>query len=109
MGRVSTDLYLTAAQRVQLENCVREHNFVRLDEMGPKLAALGIHMPRSTLHRYVKRLRGTTIGLQAKSATVVIVVDLRTGQQTTLFTRLDAADIARDVAASITVAESPTS
>lgn len=44
-------------ERIAIDRCIREHRYLGLDDMALDLAAQGIKVNRSSLHRYMLKLR----------------------------------------------------
>ena len=87
MSRISSILKLSPEQNAAVDVCVRRFRYVDLQGMLAELETQGIGLAKSTLHRYVVKLRDRD-GMHAGSAddVVVVIVERSTGQTTTLTT-----------------------
>lgn len=87
MSAYSSIYDLSAKQQMGLDTLIRSHNYAHIRELlEAAKATLDLDLARSTLHRYVLRLKERDrllIGSRPEGSTV-IVVDHETGQITRL-------------------------
>ena len=87
MGRASNVAYLKPEQRAIVDGCVRRHLYVDTAAMVLELASHGITLSKSGLNRYASKLRdGDALHAGTPDATVVKIVDRKTGSVTSLTT-----------------------
>ena len=68
-------------ERIAIDRCIREHRYMGLDDMVSALAAQGVSVNRSSLHRYMLNLREKDANLASpEEGTIVTIVERSTGQ-----------------------------
>jgi hypothetical protein len=68
-------------ERMAIDRCIREHRYMGLDDMVFDLAAQGITVNRSSLHRYMLKLRDRDSTLAApEEGTIVTIIERSTGE-----------------------------
>lgn len=98
MGHLSSFLYLSPEQHAFADACIRRHRHARLDVIQEELKAAGIEISRSTIGRYVKKLREQDGGLVDENvATVVTIVDRANGHVVVLKTPFASAILAAHI------------
>lgn len=76
MGRTSTIVKLPANQQNHVDALLRRHAYTCCDIVKEELAAAGIRLSRSALHRYSQRLKAADLrSPTGRRETVVIVLD----------------------------------
>ncbi len=87
MPRLSSVLYLQPEQRAQVDACIRRHQHVNGLGVLKELGAAGINLSRSSLYRYMEKLRAKdALHTGTADDTVVVIVERATGATTTLTT-----------------------
>lgn len=83
MGRSSKVIQMPPEHQARIDALLRRYQYTCIDLVIELLAADGISIARTTLHRYAKRLESMD-GLTGNGpdSTVVVVIDLRTGSAT---------------------------
>lgn len=83
MGRLLKIELLPEAERIAIDRSIREHRYMLLDEIVADLAAQGIVVGRSSLHRYVVKLREKDATLATpEEGTIVTIVERGSGEVT---------------------------
>lgn len=81
MGRLSVVHRLEATTRAIVDRCIRSNQYQDVAGMMGELAAQGINIHRSTLHRYVAALRESdALCALPDEGTIVTIVERGTGQ-----------------------------
>jgi len=72
---------LPEAERIAIDRSIREHRYMLLDEIVADLTAQGITVGRSSLHRYVVKLREKDATLATpEEGTIVTIVERSSGE-----------------------------
>jgi hypothetical protein len=67
--------------RIAIDRCIREHRYMGIDDMHTDLAAQGVSVTRSSLHRYMLKLRDKDATLATpEEGTIVTIVERATGE-----------------------------
>ena len=83
MGRAHQVTKLTPEQQAKVTGTIRRYQYEHLDLVRSDLAACGIAIARSTLHRHVQWLKKSDLGAGgAIGSTLVITIDLTSGSST---------------------------
>ena len=83
MARTSKIIKLTPAQQGRVEGLLRRYQYGCFDLIKDELAIEGISVSRSGLHRYAQQLRALdNLNGNAPDSTVIVIIDLRTGEAT---------------------------
>ena len=81
MGRLLKIELLPEAERIAIDRSIREHRYMLLDEIVADLTAQGIVVGRSSLHRYVVKLRENDATLATpEEGTIVTIVERGSGE-----------------------------
>jgi hypothetical protein len=81
MGRLLKIELLPEAERIAIDRSIREHRYMLLDEIVADLAAQKIAVGRSSLHRYVVKLREKDATLATpEEGTIVTIVERGSGE-----------------------------
>jgi hypothetical protein len=81
MGRLLKIEMLPEHERIAIDRCIREHRYMVLDDIVADLAAHGVTVGRSSLHRYMVKLREKDATLAApEEGTIVTMVERATGE-----------------------------
>lgn len=81
MGRNTKIEQGSEHERIAIDRCIREHRYMGLDDMVADLAAQGVSVNRSSLHRYMLKLREKDAKLATpEEGTIVTIVERATGQ-----------------------------
>lgn len=95
MGRASTVKKMKPEHRIVVEDTIRKHNYLGLDEMVVELEKKGIMITRSTLHRYLQRLEAKDHLLAGPDeATIITIVERGTGEVRVIKTSASASILA---------------
>lgn len=87
MGRSPFAVKYSPEQRSRIDGLLRRYQYSCLDVVLAELELDGVHLSRSALGRHAKRLRSNDdLICDSVEATMVIIVDLRTGAATQLRT-----------------------
>jgi predicted Kef-type K+ transport protein len=87
MSRVRSIVLMTPAQQAHVDTLLRRYGYVCFDQIKRELAAAGILISRSALHRHAKRLRATDqAATTGEGATLIVITDLVSGVSTVLRT-----------------------
>lgn len=81
MGRLTGIELLPEHEKMAVDRCIREHRYTGLDDMVSELAEQGIKVNRSSLHRYLLKLRDKDATLATpEEGTIVTIVERATGE-----------------------------
>lgn len=94
MTRLRITAKLTPEKEARVHELMRKHRYMNVDVVQAKLAKIGVEMSRATVHRSMQRL-------QRSDATnvLVVVVDRRTGETTTVSTGAEVPAVLAAIAA----------
>jgi hypothetical protein len=68
-------------ERIAIDRCIREHRYMGLDRMVADLAAQGLSVNRSSLQRYMSKLREKDANLATpEEGTIVTIVERASGE-----------------------------
>lgn len=68
-------------ERIAIDRCIREHRFMGIEGMVADLKAQGLSVNRSSLHRYMLKLREKDSTLATpEEGTIVTIVERATGE-----------------------------
>ena len=95
MGRLTGIEMLQEHEKMAVDRCIREHRYVGLDDMVSTLDEQGIKVTRSSLHRYLLKLRDRDATLATpEEGTIVTIVERATGEVRLVKTAASAESIA---------------
>ncbi len=68
-------------ERIAIDRCIREHRYMGIDNMVADLAEQGVSVNRSSLQRYMQKLREKDASLATpEEGTIVTIVERASGQ-----------------------------
>lgn len=87
MARTSKVVQMPTQHQARIDTLLRRYHYACFDTVREQLAAEGIEIARSSLHRYAKRLEATdSLSANGPDSTVIVVMDLRNGTATQIRT-----------------------
>lgn len=87
MSRIRSIVLMTPAQQAHVDALLRRYGYGCFDQVKRELAADGILISRSALHRHAQRLRAADqADATGEGSTLVVITDLVSGVSTVLRT-----------------------
>lgn len=82
MGIVSTIDKLEIPLQMQVNDCIRTHRYIQLDDILVSIKKLGIDgMNRSSLHRHIVKLKvRDSLNAKPSEGTIITIVERATGE-----------------------------
>ena len=82
MGKNSNINKLEIPLQMQVNDCIRAHRYIQIDEILIAIKELGIDgMNRSSLHRHIVKLKARdSLNAQPSEGTIITIVERTTGE-----------------------------